>query len=327
MAVPGRAGQGLTVRLEEAVSTAFALGRPLGPATFAARGELGRVWRLETTEGVWAVKELLWPQDPADAAADVAFQLDARAAGVNAPRPVMTTAGQPLATVDGRQVRVYGWHDLRPDGGPPPIAEVAGVLATIHGLRRPVEGPPHPWYVEPVGAAVWEHRLDEARRGCAPWVDAVAAVVPEMVAAESRLGPPPPDRLQRCHLDFNRDNVLLDGAGRVVVIDWENSGPGTAEQEAAFTLVEFAASSDEHEEVDRFVTAYREAGGTFEPDGVEVFAHRFAVEAHLLELFVGRWLDAGTPTEERSRATEAIAERLAAPLTITRAERLLAAVP
>jgi hypothetical protein len=75
----------------DVVVDAFGLGPPTAVPTFAARGELGRIWRFETTLGTWAVKELLH-FDPArvepDARRDVAFQLAAIAAGVSMPHPV-----------------------------------------------------------------------------------------------------------------------------------------------------------------------------------------------------------------------------------------------
>ena len=52
---------------------AFGLGRVLGEPAVAARGEMGRIWRLETASGPWALKEVFRPlPDAADLArADV----------------------------------------------------------------------------------------------------------------------------------------------------------------------------------------------------------------------------------------------------------------
>ena len=57
-----------------AIAAAYALGRVLGPMALSARGEQGRIWRLVTSTGSYAVKELLIRQVEADAAADVAYQ-------------------------------------------------------------------------------------------------------------------------------------------------------------------------------------------------------------------------------------------------------------
>ena len=41
-----------------AVCAAFGLGPPVEPLSYVARGELGRVSRLVTADGLWAVKEI-----------------------------------------------------------------------------------------------------------------------------------------------------------------------------------------------------------------------------------------------------------------------------
>jgi hypothetical protein len=93
----------------------------------------------------------------------------------------------------------------------------------------------------------------------------------------------------------------------------------------AFCLFEFAI--DDAEGVRRFVDGYRAAGGTFDPADLAVFGLTFAVQAHLLELFVRRALGEARTDEDAERAVEAIADKLGAPLTLAGAERLLAAVP
>ena len=318
------AGRPAALSFAEAVAAAFELGRPVSEPAFAARGELGRVWRLETDEGVWAVKELFETSDAdtAAATADVAFQLAARAAGVLAPRPVLGVGGSPVHDVDGRQVRVYEWHDLRPDLGPPPIEEAATALAAIHGLRWPVDGPPHPWFSEPVGELAWQTLLKDARRADARWADAVADLLPDLLRNEEHIAAPPPAALQRCHLDFNLDNLVLDGQRRLVVIDWENSGPADPAQEVASVLVELCGEG-EGDAVRRFLEAY----GPFEPFGPEVFSLAFAVQGHLLEFYARRRLRPDTTDEDRARSVWRIEEIVRAPLTVSRAERLLAAVP
>ena len=54
-----------------------------------ARGEQGRIWRLDTDTGAFAVKELVVRQMRADAVADVAYQEAVLATGrVRMPRPI-----------------------------------------------------------------------------------------------------------------------------------------------------------------------------------------------------------------------------------------------
>src|SRR4051812_16156949 len=83
-----------------AVATAFGLGAPRGAATYAARGELGFVYRLQAGGAAWAVKVLLEPPDAAAAKANACFQEAVIAAGVPAPRPRRTPEGAVVRTVE-----------------------------------------------------------------------------------------------------------------------------------------------------------------------------------------------------------------------------------
>src|SRR5215212_1292695 len=59
------------------VARRFGLGEVVGEPRLAARGELGRIWRMETAARTWAVKEVFatWTAEVAAAArADLAFQ-------------------------------------------------------------------------------------------------------------------------------------------------------------------------------------------------------------------------------------------------------------
>ena len=78
------------------VARSYGLGEPVAAPAYADRGELGRIWRLDTDRGSWAVKEALVPVEEAAAAADVAFQCAAAAAGVPLPLPASTTDGRAL---------------------------------------------------------------------------------------------------------------------------------------------------------------------------------------------------------------------------------------
>ncbi|MER7365284.1 hypothetical protein [Nonomuraea wenchangensis] len=131
----------------EAVAAAYGLGEPVGPAVYAARGELGRIWRLDTRRGSWAVKELLVPVREEDARADVAFQVAAAEAGVRLPRPVLTGGGDVVA---GGRWRVYAWVDLV-EGAQVTAGELGAVTAGLHRVGHPAAGPVAAWFAEPVG--------------------------------------------------------------------------------------------------------------------------------------------------------------------------------
>lgn len=73
--------EGMSAATGEAVASAYGLGAVTGAPVYADRGEQGRIWRLETRGGAWAVKELLLPVAEADAVMDVRFQLAPRLPG------------------------------------------------------------------------------------------------------------------------------------------------------------------------------------------------------------------------------------------------------
>src|SRR6516164_2643214 len=234
----------------------FGLGRAArlsdGPA---ARGKQGLVWRLDTADGSWAVKEPLRRSDEDEVRAATSFQEAACAAGVPAPRVRRTTEGCVFATVDGRQVRVYEWVDLRaPDTGLDP-AQVGAIVAAIHRVPATDSGPLHPWYHEPVGAERWDQLVEQLREAGAPFAGRLAGLRDELVALESWIEPP--QLLRTCHRDLWADNVLPTADGGVCVIDWENSGPADPSQELGCVL--FAFASTDPGRARALIDAYRQA--------------------------------------------------------------------
>ncbi|HEV7758087.1 MAG TPA: aminoglycoside phosphotransferase family protein [Acidimicrobiales bacterium] len=297
----------------ELVARAFDLGEVAGTPTFAARGELGYVWRLDTDRGPWAVKRLVLPVD-GTTGEDVDFQLAARAAGVRLPRPRRTTTGRAVAVgPDGVGHRVYEWIDIDPDGRVDPAA-AGGLLGTIHGVGWPA-GDIDPWYRQPPPEDRWPGLVTAARTAGAPWAEPLAARVDEIVATTRRATGVVPSQVIRCHLDFNADNVVADRAGRVWVIDWENSGGGDPAQELAQSLSAVAGTGDA---AGAFLDGYRAAGGPGRLDDLDAFAMAFVVQASLVAFFGQRWLDDSNP-----RDAHRLADMLPNLLTLDRAHHLL----
>jgi Ser/Thr protein kinase RdoA (MazF antagonist) len=111
-----------------------------------ARGKQGLVWRLDTADGRWAVKVPFEQSDEDEVRSAAAFQEVACAAGVPAPRVRRTTDGCVFAALEGTQVRVYEWVDLRdPDPRLDP-AQVGAVVAAIHRVPATDPSPLDPWY-------------------------------------------------------------------------------------------------------------------------------------------------------------------------------------
>ncbi|HVQ23107.1 MAG TPA: phosphotransferase, partial [Candidatus Saccharimonadia bacterium] len=200
------------------LARAFALGAPTDGALSVARGEMGRVWRMDTDRGRYAVKELFYPSHEADAQADVAFQRAALAAGLPMPQPITRPDGAVLLELErpgGRMVayRIYEWVELAAPSRAPAIRIAADLLARLHGLDRPAATPMDSWFSEPLGAEGWSSLVAAVRVGAPLWLEAFERLAPgaeaaEAIVAEARLDRRPNAELRRCHLDFNPENVL-----------------------------------------------------------------------------------------------------------------------
>ncbi len=311
------------------IAAAFGLGRSLRELTFAGRGELGRIWRMDTDSGSFAVKELFL-DDPGDGRDDVAFQRAMAMSGVPLPDPVLTPSGEVIRRLGTRWVRVYAWVDL--DSEATVGDAVAGaLLARIHLVAYPAASI-EPWYLDGVGAARWDAVVAAGREAETAWAQPLAALVPELLTAERSIVLPAvastPSSVLRCHLDFNPENVVVDARGCPVVLDWENSGGGVPEREVVMALWEFVTSGrdDLQARAAAFVAGYRDAGGRFHARDTSVFAMAFAVQAHLLEFFARRALDGQASDEDRARSDRWLTEMIALPLTPGAAEEIVAAV-
>jgi Ser/Thr protein kinase RdoA (MazF antagonist) len=284
----------------------FGLGEPEPEVVLAARGEMGRVWRVTTSTGRWALKEVFdpGPTGADDAIGDAAFQEVALAAGIPMPRPIPATDGRILVEVgpseDRRSVRVYSWVDLRGRDATAPLDEVAAILGRLHAAAPVDDRAVHPWYRVAPDPADWPSLVARARAARAPWVGALERMIAVIAEATDGIGLPPADPADpvTLHLDYNPDNVLVDVAGRVCVVDWENSGAGEREAELASAVAMFCVDGAD---AVPFLRAYRDAGGPARLSGRGSFAMAAVVEANLIHTYARSALDAADP-EDAARA-------------------------
>jgi Ser/Thr protein kinase RdoA (MazF antagonist) len=287
-----------------------------------ARGRQGVVWRLETTDGRWAVKVPFRETGEDEARPATVFQEAAHAAGVPTPRVRRTTEGHVLATVGGAQVRVYEWVDLRtPDLGLDPML-VGAAVAAIHRVSAADAGPLDPWYGEPVGAARWDELVERLRWAGAPFAGRLADLRNELVALESWIEPP--EILRTCHRDLWADNLLPTADGAVCVIDWENSGPADPAQELAAVLFEFARGDAGRARA--LTGAYRDAGGPATVCRRGHFSMLIAQLGHIAETAATDWLEPNQRSPRRADSAAWIAELLDEPHTRELLESVLRAV-
>lgn len=301
----------------------FALGQAArlsdGPV---ARGRQGLVWRLDTADGSWAVKVPFGQCGEDEVRAAAAFQEAAYAAGVPTPRVRRTTEGRVFAALEGKQVRVYEWVDLRaPDPGLDP-ARVGAVVAAIHRVSATDLRPLDPWYHEPVGADRWDHLVGQLSEAGAPFAGRLAGLRDELVALESWIEPA--EMLRTCHRDLWADNVLPTAAGGVCVIDWENSGPADPSHELGCVLFEFARADPGRARA--LAGAYRAAGGPAAVNRRGHFSMLIAQLGHITEIAATDWLTPNPRSPERADSAAWIGEVLDEPHTRELLDTILRAV-
>src|SRR6478736_1824614 len=137
----------------------FGLGVAAGPLSYVARGELGRVSRLATSAGVWAIKEIdLFVPTVDEADANVELQELMIDAGLRLPCPRRTVDGHGVFG----NVRVYEWLDMSPLARNDVDTDelVAESLARMHVHAPITDGSPDPWYYESLNRQQWQVLLD-----------------------------------------------------------------------------------------------------------------------------------------------------------------------
>ena len=132
-----------------------------------------------------------------------------------------------------------------------------------------------------------------------------------------------PRRVQVCHRDLWADNVRRTLDGGLVVLDWENCGPGDVNGELGCALFEYGLG-----EPDRMRTlhrAYRDAGGPGRLADRGDLTMLVAQLSNIARVGCERWLTSSTDYE-RARNADWVGEFLDEPVTVETVDRILHAV-
>jgi aminoglycoside phosphotransferase (APT) family kinase protein len=196
-----------------------------------------------------------------------------------------------IAIATGVRVRVHRWVDLEDAALDLDSVDLGRLLAALHKVDFEGAIGVDPWYSQPVTAARWQEIVDALRDRDAPFVDDLAAQVPEIVALEAYLGEAP-GTLRTCHRDLWADNVRRTPSGGLCVFDFDNAGLADPTQELAAILVEYAG--DDRDRAAAIQAAYADAGGPGRVERPTDFAMPIAQLAHIAEEGCRRWLAALT---------------------------------
>jgi aminoglycoside phosphotransferase (APT) family kinase protein len=257
-----------------AVLRAFGLAGEVTAYAEVSGGWSNRVWRLSTTGGDYAVKELrnAWgePRWLDWLAEGWRLERAALAAGIAAPEPVMAPDGGCLLDVEradgsgAAPVRLHRWVEaatVARDVVDPALARwVGGTLAALHGLALKPERPD--LYAGRTGlttAAVWPDLVARSRAAAAPWADALEVAEPVARRASGLLVDG--DRPQvLVHGDVDQKNLLVGPAGPLL-LDWDVVLPAVPAPDLAHAAVTMAAWRDARV-AGAVVSAYAAASGT-----------------------------------------------------------------
>jgi Phosphotransferase enzyme family len=261
----------------------FDLGAPRAAPTAVVGGLTNRLWRLETEQGVFAVKRMNRDPDRTDYIEwfDRAFMLEQScfAAGVPMPRPIPVAAtGHCLGELpqpDGPPItlRVHAWVDgVKLDNSvaysPEVASHVGSILARIHALRMgsavtnsealPVFGDDH-----------WRTALDRLEYADGEWAAKLRALGPVLHDLEAYViaAHDDPTPLLLSHRDSDAKNFIRTPAGELMLVDWDAAGPVNPRQDLANEALVWAGvhRGEPDAAVARaFVEAYRRAGGVRE---------------------------------------------------------------
>ncbi len=217
--------------------TLFHLGEPIDPPQAVQGGLLHRLWRLHTTQGVFAVKQLnpviMRKVDIRDE-----YRLTERIAEAMAVRDVPAAValkgegdGGTVQEIDDATYIVYNWIEgetLSIQAVEPERTRLIGtILARMHGLPRQdfpeLELPD--W--EPFSEDEWDMLTFQASDRVIPWTQQVRNALPLLVEW-SKLATEASKMLNRTsvisHRDLDQKNVIWRDAASPVVIDWEAAG-------------------------------------------------------------------------------------------------------
>ncbi len=308
------------MRSAEWLAERFGLSGPANVDGPVDRGYQGQVWRLTCGSRAYAVKEALAPLDPDQVVAALALQQRAEAAGVAAPRQLLTVSGDPAVYVDGETLRVFEWQELAPPDRDLDASGLGRLLARLHTAGGPATAEVDPWFVEPVGRDRWVELVAELRLAGAPFATTLDALVDELGTSESIMEEP--RDLAICHRDLWADNLRAGADGSLVVIDWDNCGPAPMAGELAMVLVEFGTTPARARQL---YTAYVDTGGPARITAPSDFTMPIAVLHHIVEIGAHQWLAASGDVARR-RAADRVTEFTDDPFTRADAVRLLAAV-
>lgn len=255
----------------------FDIGALVGTPTPVVGGWSHSVWRVDSHQGVFAVKEMVempgaWWIEQLEAA--TAFEMAAwEAHAVPMPEPITAReSGGLLARLGTPEAarlvyRCHRWVEGRPcvdDTADVARSATAGeLIAALAGLY--MHGGTTADQLQWNALDAFDDTVAEARSMSVDWAELLAGLKPlvselrsDYCALAERALP-----MVVCHRDVDPKNVLIDRPGRLVLTDWDYAGPRLLASELLAVAISFAGGTFHRDEdcVFAAVDAYRLAEG------------------------------------------------------------------
>jgi Phosphotransferase enzyme family len=302
-----------------------AYGLTMGPRalmTPVARGAVGQIWCLDLGAERYALKELLWGGDEEPVRREAAVTARLAAAGIRLPGSLPARDGRFMVRLTGklggRWLRLYQWIDGAPVNlADPGVADRVGdLLGRLHAHARALPlpaGEPDSWYDSVPDPASWNELAGAARSRDADWGPAMASRIGQLRDLATLVTPARRDQMIICHRDLHPDNVLVDGSGELVLLDWDDTGPGCPGRELAKLLADWHVRDGvpDAAAAARTIAAYQAAGGTGRMRDERSFGMLIACMLNFLRTQAGVALDPTTAPENRIYAAAEILDTLA----------------
>jgi Ser/Thr protein kinase RdoA (MazF antagonist) len=311
------------------VADCYGLGAVRGEMRSVARpDEIGRQWSLETDRGRWAVRTMdsWWPI--VDVETEVSLQEAAAAAGVRLPSPVRGRSGGIMESVGGHTWRVYEWLPSGPPLSAPASSSVTravgGILATIHGLARPVDRI-SPWHEYRFSDTGWPELAATAEATGAGWAPALHEAVTTLVDLGAIGADTPAPAPVLSHNNLGPGQVRVGSDNRLVVAGWEHAGGQPPSWELAGALVTWTVNPSGGVNVAgarALVEGYRATAGSLPALEMAMFRGAVTALANYVSGQVHGALEAGD-TEDRRYADRGVRHLLSHLPTRADLERLL----
>ncbi len=292
---------------------------PTAALTAVGRGAAGQIWRLDLGPRRYALKELFRRPADEDVRRETEFTARVGAAGVVLPTSLPAVDGRFVVEIPGGLgdgwLRLYGWADGVPvEPTADDVAEKLGeLLGRLHANALPAPDDADTWYDTTPDAAIWSALAGEALAAGVDWGPELAGCVGRLDELSELVTPTPADRMIMCHRDLHPGNVLVDAAGRLVLLDWDDAGPACPDRELAIVMMRWHLNDDATIDADgmrRALAAYKATGGPGRIRDLMSFGMSIASDLNYLYRQAKAALDPGTAPEHRDFAVTEIRESL-----------------